>query len=334
MKIVLVGNHNPHFVNSIVYRQKAIRALGHELIFFDDRNWLIPGRVRSRFAFLHSWDLNRLNNSLLSVAKAEQPDICLFIGGFRTYPSVVEKMNNMGITTILWTTDPPTDFENVIQVARVCKYIFCSGTEAVDILKAAGVSAPVWLPFACDTDYHKPVELTDEDRRRYAKKIAFVGSYDANRARILEAVSDLDIGVWGPYWEKLDNLSPLKPKAEGVKLNYDVWVKIFNAADIVVVIHFQDGKVINHQASPKLFEALACRSFVLVDSQKDAMQIFDDQRHVVFFRDTVDLRKKVLYYLQHPRQRQTIALEGYNEVISKHTYRHRIENMLKIISIS
>ncbi len=331
MKIVLVGNHNPCFVNSVVYREKAIRQLGHELVFFDDRKWFIPGRIRDKIKLLHKWDMNRLNNSLLSLIEGGRPDICLFIGGFRTYASVVDKINKMGVKTVLWTTDPPTNFDNVISVARVCNFVFCSGTEAMDILQIEGVSNTVWLPFACDPDYHRPVELTDEDNRKYARRIAFVGSYDANRARILESLSDLDIGVWGPYWDRLDSSSPLKPKARGVKLNYDVWVKIFNAADIVLVIHFQDGKIINHQASPKLFEALACKSFVIVDSQKDAMTIFEDKRHVVFFTDTEDLRKKVLYYLSHSEERERIATEGYNEVITSHTYRHRIEKMLKII---
>ncbi len=332
MRILLVGNHNPHFVNSVVYREKAIQQLGHEFVFFDDRKWLIPGRIRDKIRLLHKWDLDRLNNNLLSLIENSRPDICLFIGGFRTYPAVVNKINDMGIKTVLWTTDPPTNFDNVIAMARVCRFVFCSGTEAMNILQIEGISNTVWLPFACAPDYHRPVELTDKDRRKYARKIAFVGSYDANRARILESLSDLDIGVWGPYWNKLEPSSPLKPKAKGVKLNYDVWVKIFNAADIVVVIHFQDGKTINHQASPKLFEALACKSFVIVDSQKDAMTIFKDKYHVVFFSDTEDLRKKVLYYLEHPEKREIISSNGYNEALAHHTYIHRIEKMLKIIS--
>ena len=106
------------------------------------------------------------------------------------------------------------------------------------------------------------------------------------------SISDLDITVWGPYWDRLEASSPLKEKVINAKLNYDQWIKIYSSAGIVIVIHYQDGETACHQASPKLYEALACKSFVILDSQKDAQTIFEDGKHAVFFKDKKDLREK------------------------------------------
>ena len=129
-----------------------------------------------------------------------------------------------------------------------------------------------------------------------ASDLAFVGSFYPNRGRILEAVADLDLGIWGPYWQKLPPDSLLNKKAVNIKMNYDQWVKIYNASKIVLVVHYQDPQIACHQASPKLFEAMACGSFVLCDRQKDAQALFKDKEHLVFFDDAKDLRSKIEYY--------------------------------------
>ena len=328
MKIILATNNNPHFVNTNVYRLKAIRDLRHTAIFFDDRKWFIPRRIRNMIQMFHKWDLNRINNNLVKLVKAEKPDLCLVAGGQRTSEDAIKKIKKLGTKIVLWTTDPPVKFDNIIRTAPLYDKVFCAGTEAIEILKDNGVESPVWLPFGCEPDYHHNVELSDEDKIKYAKDIVFVGSYSRNRAKILESISDYNIAVWGPYWDKLNSSSALKKKTISAKLNYEIWVKIFSAAKIVIVIHFQDGKTLCHQASPKIYEALCCKSFVLCDNQKDAKALFRDKEHLIFFEDKHDLIAKIEQYLENPKERERIALNGYKEVITKHTYKHRIQTII------
>jgi len=46
MKVLISSYHNPNFVTISEYIEEAIRALGHRLYVFNDRNHLIPGRIR------------------------------------------------------------------------------------------------------------------------------------------------------------------------------------------------------------------------------------------------------------------------------------------------
>jgi len=154
----------------------------------------------------------------------------------------------------------------------------------VDIFKGRGLNHARWVPFGCDPSVHRPVELTAKERTRYARDIVFVGSFYPNRAKLLSSIADLDLQIWGPYWSKAKELSLLKNKFIDVKMNYDQWVKIYRAAKIVLVVHYQSPNVPCHQASPKLFEAMACQACVFVDNQKDARALFESGRHAVFFR--------------------------------------------------
>jgi spore maturation protein CgeB len=332
MKILVIGYHNPHFINTLVYREKAIKDLGHQVIALDDRNFLIPGRFRDSCKLLHSWDLDRLNRNLVAIASKQKPDLCIVVGGDTILPTTVTGITNLGIPCVLWTTNVPIDFDNIIESAPLYDYLFCAGSEALTIFQREGLTEAAWIPYGCDPDYHAPMQLDHADRTEYGSSVAFVGSYYPNRARLLEALSDLDIHVWGPYWDRIDKSSPLMPKITSAKVNYTDWVKIYNASEITVVVHYHDEKIPSDQASPKLFEALACACFVLVDDQKDVRALFEDNKHLVFFNSPDDLRQKVSYYLQHPEERDRIRKNGYMETISKHTFRHRIETILTILT--
>ncbi len=328
MKVLLVGYHNPHFVNTIVLREKAVGYLGHEAIFFDDARYIIPGRIRSKFPVLQQWDLAQLNHSLVKMAQEQKPDCCLVVGGQNIWPQTVSNIKEMGIPIALWTTDVPVDFKNILDSASVYDHLFCAGTEALDIFQARGFKNVSWVPFGCDPHFHQRLSLSESERKQYSKDIVFVGSYYPNRASLLESIADLDLGVWGPYWQKLAADSPLKDKAVSIKMNYDQWVRIFNGSKINIVIHYQDGKTPCHQASPKLFEAMACGSFVLTDRQKDVQALFKDKEHLVFFDGPEDLRSKIKYYLDHEDERKRIADAGYAEVSAKHRYQDRLKKIL------
>ena len=75
-------------------------------------------------------------------------------------------------------------------------------------------------------------------------------------------------------------------------------------------------------------KTLACKSFALVDNQRDVFRLFEDGKHLVKFTNADNLKEKITWYLEHPQNRQEIAENGYREVTAKHTYFHRIDEML------
>ncbi len=109
-------------------------------------------------------------------------------------------------------------------------------------------------------------------------------------------------------------------------------MRIYSSAKMAVVIHYQDGRTPCYQASPKVYEMLACRCFLLSDSQPDVLSLFKDGEHLAVFRDIAELREKIRYYLENVKEREKIASEGCIEVARKHTYAHRIKEMLSIVT--
>ncbi len=331
MKIIFSGYHNPHFFTATEYLENAIRKLGHILVSFDDHQFIFPGRLRARIKFLNDYDLRRLNRKFLDLALSHRPELCFVAGGFRTLADTVKRLQDEGIKTALLIIDAFVDFKPLLDALPYYDFVFCGGTEAIDFLNKNGIKNAAWLPFACDPQHHKPVQLDIQERQSYSHDIVFVGSFYPNRAEILSQLFDFNLGIWGPGWEKIPKNHPLRKYITIGNIKPEEWIKIYSAAKIVIVIHYQDKKNPCHQASPKVYEGLACNCFVLVDNQRDVRALFEDGKHLVIFKDIDDLRGKIAYYLAHSQERINIAQSGYSEVMHKHTYLHRLQSMLNTV---
>jgi spore maturation protein CgeB len=334
MKILFSGYHNPYFATITEYMESAIKALGHDLIVFDDRQHVIPGRIRQRIERFDKFDLQRINRKMVFLATETKPHIVIVTGGHRITSRTVKTLRDNGIVTALWTIDAPLNFQPIIEVAPLYDHIFCQGTEAVELLNHAGIKGAHWLPVACDPSHHRPVELSAKERKHYGNDLVFVGSYYPNRAELFAELIDFDLAIWGPGWEKLHSYSPLRRFLRGGQLRPEVWLKVYSASRIVLAIHYQDHekRFPVYQASPRIFEALACGAFVISDNQRDVFSLFKEGEHLVRFSDSDDIVETITYYLDRPKERGQIAEQGRQEVLNNHTYVHRIEKLLSIVS--
>ena len=333
MKILFSGYHNPNFLTITEYMENAIKGLGHDLFVFDDRQHIMPGRIRARIEWLNKFDLNHINNKFIFLAAEKKPDIAIIAGGHRiTAPTVVTLKKN-GIKTVLWTIDAPLDFQPILDVAPYYDHIVCQGTEAVELLDRAGIKGANWLPMACDPSEHRPVKLSAEEKEHYGNDVVFVGSYYPNRAELFENLSDFDFGIWGPGWEKLEAKSKLRKCIKSSHTPPSEWLKIYSASKIVLVTHYQDPeeRFPVYQASPKVFEAMTCGAFVISDNQRDVFSLFKDGEHLIRFDNPGELIEKIKYYIGHSEERERIALQGREEVLKNHTYEHRIKKLLSVV---
>ncbi|HSB67768.1 MAG TPA: glycosyltransferase [Candidatus Methylomirabilis sp.] len=337
MKILLATTRNPHFPTITEYIERAIRALGHSLSTFEDREFLLPGRLREAIPPLGGFDLRRLNRRLADAARRERPDLLLCVGGERILPRTVEAARAAGARTALWTVDTVKPDDPRIPLAPHFDFVFCGGREMVGALQGANLpNGPYWLPFACDPELHHPVDASPGGRPPGGCDIAFVGSLHRGiyprRLAMLETLADFDLGVWGPGARDLPASSPIYSKVRGDQVPCEEWTRIYSAAKIVLCAHYDGPGPRSMQASPRVYEILACGGFLLCDDQSDVRALFEDGKDLVIFRDPDDLRQKAQHYLARPEERRAIAGRGREKVLAGHTYRHRIASLLATVT--
>lgn len=88
---------------------------------------------------------------------------------------------------------------------------------------------------------------------------------------------------------------------------------------------------IKRDLNMRTFEILGCKKMMLVDKQNNLLDLFEDGKHLVTYNNEKDLIKKMKYWSNddNKKERDKIALAGYKEVMNKHTYEHRVLEILK-----
>jgi spore maturation protein CgeB len=339
MKILFSTCRNPDFETITEYIEYALRGLGHEVLWFDDRDYKIPGRLRARFPFLEKFDLGRMNKRLVRVAQKWKPDLILEAGGERILPGALQTLHGLGVKTALWTIDALRPGDRRPALAEKFDYVFCGGTEMLMALQGRPLRRPpVWLPFACDPARHHPVQLSPHEQERYSCDIAFVGSLHPSlyphRIAMLEAVADLNLGIWGPGAEDLPASSPLKKCVRGGKTGPGQWMKIYSAAKINLCAHYvppvQD--IASNQISPRVYEVAACGGFILCDARRDLPLLFTPGVEAAVGATPREMREQALYYLAHDDERKAIAAAGRERAMAEHSYRHRLQKLLSVVN--
>jgi len=78
----------------------------------------------------------------------------------------------------------------------------------------------------------------------------------------------------------------------------------------------------------RVFDIMGAGGFLLSNYQADFQDLFVPDEDFVYYESKEDLLRKVGYYLNHEDERKAIARNGHEKIAAKHTYRHRVKEML------
>ncbi len=81
----------------------------------------------------------------------------------------------------------------------------------------------------------------------------------------------------------------------------------------------------------RVFDILACHGFCLTTYREDLLRHFENGKDLVIFEGKEDLLQKVDYFLEHERERERIAENGYQKVKKYHTYSIRLRKLFDIL---
>lgn len=83
--------------------------------------------------------------------------------------------------------------------------------------------------------------------------------------------------------------------------------------------------------SQRVWDVLGCGGFLLTNYQMEIPEYLEIGKELDCFENAAELKEKVAYYLEHDEERMEIAHRGYETVKNKHTCRHRVAEILKIV---
>ncbi|SJZ68030.1 spore maturation protein CgeB [Trichlorobacter thiogenes] len=194
----------------------------------------------------------------------------------------------------------------------------------------------IFLPFGVDVETFRPVPK----EACYAFDVAYVGSDikgEERTVRYLVPATGYNFGLFGNWviprsrfriwknWGKRPNYQKTFEKLSRGKIPQADVPILYSSTQINLNCTAQDC-VDWDVITLRTLEVLACKGFLITDRVSAAERELDGC--VVFTDGDDDLVKKIRYYLDHPQERDAIALKGYQYVIQHATIERRAEKFL------
>lgn len=201
-------------------------------------------------------------------------------------------------------------YQNIKRQIRHYDFVFCVQHSAALEFKKRGISS-FWLPPACDPQIHCRLNLPK------CYDIGFVGNDGGvPRKFILQELRER-------YGNSFIGNAPFTKISE-----------VYSQAKIG--FNFIPSQT--SHARPmgmRFFEILSCGAMLLTNyaAAEDLNRLgFEDRKHLVLYKNFSEIFSLIEYYLKNAREREEIAENGYRLTTEKHTYFHRLNEMLNIVN--
>ena len=323
---------------------RALRALGHRVRDLDlEPFWpayqaLLRGtselRLRPAGDALRAGLVKIIAEMLLASFSLHPPDLVFALAQAPLEADTLAKIGRLGIPRALWFCEDFRVMKYWPGLARAYDVIFHVQPGSFDepLREAGGFGHP--LPMAFDPELQRPLELSADERARYAADVSFVGAAYHNRVQFLPALVPLGLRIWGTGWPALPAFADCMPEPNRHQ-STEASNKIFNASKVNLNLHsspWTDGvNPVGDYLNPRSFELAGAGAFQLVDERSALADAFTAGRELETFRDLDECRRKIRHFLARPEERAAIAAAGRERALAEHTYAHRMREALRLL---
>ena len=251
-------------------------------------------------------------------------------GDYEIY-KLLEYCKTNKITTIFWNKEDPPHYDEFINAAKKFDFVFTTDQDSLPRYRRDLKHGNVYvLPFAAQPMLHNPIN-TSFDKK---KNVAFAGSWYQTRfmKRQIELAYLLEgsIGFGLDIYARDKNNGEFPPKyAKYIvgQLQYEEMSKAYKLYKIY--LNADSVKKSPTMFSRRVFEILASGTHVISSYSSGVYNFFNNLVPIVFSEKEV---RKILSKLLTRREfSERLSLAGVRKVHSQHTYRHRLNYILKTI---
>jgi hypothetical protein len=150
-----------------------------------------------------------------------------------------------------------------------------------------------------------------------------------DRRMCVEAIADagFPIHLYGNQWDYLKNRSNVYLHDF---VNCESFAKACSKARIT--LGFDPVNDVAMYASwRRPLNAMAAGAFHLTRYFPGLENVFQNRKHLAWFQTVPEALELIAYYLEHEQEREAIAAKGRKEVLARHTWDHRIDDMLSFM---
>lgn len=287
------------------------------------------GRTLSRFITVEPW-IAKGNRDLVTTAIERAPDVLactssdLRAGALAQIKIASPKTK----LVLIWPDTLLNLSDRIIHCLRVADVVATYSKASVPLLERLGAQKVIWTPFAMDTWLFPDLELTADERARYASDIGFVGNHRPERERDILKLLDagLRVKVWAaPTWAKVAaRKDRLGEYFQGAPVMGKDLVKALRSATLAVNMIDPTNYP---AANMRFFETYAARATPLCSRCPEMEDLFREGESAFYF-DADELVPRATALLKDRDAIRRVGEAGRKLAEAGHHYRDRASVIL------
>lgn len=240
-------------------------------------------------------------------------DIVIVLRGLREYEPNYDEIN------LMWNISHP----DLVSDEEYEKYdIVCVASDYYSDILNERLNVKVEPLLQC-TD---PEVFYNERDDSLEEELLFVGVTRHVYRQIVKDCMELnhDVSVYGRGWEKFIDEKYIK----GKYIDNSELHKYYSSCKILLNDHWDDMKEFDFPSN-RLFDALACGTFIISDEIPSEKWLFEN--NIETYSTLEELDEKINYYLNNPEERESKALKGKELVLKNHTFDNRVNDIIRYL---
>jgi spore maturation protein CgeB len=318
----------------------AMQALGWDVHFWDPEATLrrvVPGGAFFErliaFVPVEPW-IRKANRDLVLRALALSPDLIL------TFPNDVVRVGALvqikAVLDVPAVCIWPDTYVNwdTHKAACVPAYDLLAtySERTVATLQRLGASRVAWIPLAGDPHLHPATSCTPDEQPRFGADVTFIGGWRPERESVLSHLGDHDLKIWGPDWGRRCKRGSTARRAwQGRPLRGHG----FATAVACSKVNLNIIDPTNYPAANmRFFEILVAGGLQVCSACPEMEAEFGHGEQLFYYKDADELPALIRSLLAKPDTMRSVAEQGRALVLEKHTYEHRVHQILEQVGLS
>ncbi|RII29440.1 MAG: hypothetical protein CXR30_11125 [Geobacter sp.] len=292
------------------------------------------GQIFNRFVPVDAW-VRKANREMVLEARRFMPDVLVVFGQNPVQAGALAQIRSMMAlkTVYIWPDTLVNLSAPMISVLPLYDLVATYSNSTVPLFERLGAKKVKWVPLAADTKMHSVPDNPQNTAAGSIADIAFIGQWRPERERavsaILQAYPNIDLKIWGPDWGRRCKGKPGVLKCwQGRPL----YAQEFATTVALSKINLNIIDDTNYPAANMRFFEISCSGGLQACSQCPEMEgEFKHGETVFYYKTLEELTDMVHSLLQNDSLRKNVAQKANKIVLGKHTYIHRVTQILDLL---
>lgn len=341
MKILSVGNFNGISKTSL-HRHWALKKIADSIDQVDTGNiyeFFLVRTINKLFQFglpLKIPDKISANNKIKNFVRTKFYDIIWIDKGILINKDTLQYIRRQSPNSKIVSYSPDNmtlrhnQTQNYLDCLPFYDYVFTNKSYIVEDLKRIGARKVYFENNSFEDSFHYPRYLGDEDIKKFAGKVGFIGAWEKERCKsiLFLAENGIEVTVHGTgRWNDYKNYhSKLQIKDALFSEDYSKALQAFKISLCFL------RKINYDQQTTRTMEIPACGGFMLAERTDEHKNLFKEGFEAEYFSTDQELLEKCIYYLENSKERESIALAGARRCeTSGYSNEKAIKRMVEIV---